>query len=55
MSDDEIVNLLKHIVEQHPGCGAMRVIKAKANRPLVDAILRMTSFLDCNELSFVNL
>ena len=33
----------------------MRVVKAKANRPLVDAIMRMTSFLNTDDFSFVNL
>ena len=55
MADEQIIKTLQHIIANHSGCGAMRVIKAKANRPLVDAIMRMTSFLNVDGFSFVNL
>ena len=34
LSEQQIVELLKKIVASYPGCGAVRIIKAKANEPL---------------------
>ena len=55
MDNAQIIGIIKQIVDTHSGCGALRVIKAKANRPLVDAIMRLTSFLDNEDFSFVSL
>lgn len=55
MHDNEIVELMKHIVESTSGCGTMRRIMAKQNKPLQDAICRLTSFLRVPEYSFVNI
>lgn len=31
LSDEQVVSLVRQIVSNHPGCGAVRIIKAKAN------------------------
>lgn len=31
LSDEQVVSLVRQIVSSHPGCGAVRIIKAKAN------------------------
>ena len=56
MTDDEIIAVVKNIVNTHPRCGAMRIIKALPNKPIRDAIMRLTNFLDGNDdMTFVNL
>lgn len=55
LTDDETITLIKQIVNDHPGCGATRILKASPNKQLQDAIMRLTSFLDVDEMSFVNL
>ena len=56
MSDEEIVEIVKKIFRTHSGNGGNHVINAKANKGMLDFIMRFTSYFDANEeYSFVNL
>ena len=56
MSDEEIVEIVKKIFRTHSGNGGNHVINAKANKGVLDFIMRYTSYFDANEeYSFANL